>query len=319
MPCYSQQLAIPQPGKTKTGKTPYRFIGKANSWWVREHGAPTNALHLPCRKCIGCRLEKSRQWATRLMHEIPAHNQACFLTLTYDDQNLPKNGSLDKTHLRAFFNDLRSRNSYYGKEKIKYFACGEYGDQTGRPHYHAALYGSIGCEGTDDLRTEEEPSRSGALQYSHADIAATWPHGLHRISELSFESAAYVARYVLKKMSGPTSANHYGPRIPEFQTSSNGLGKSHLIDSEGQPKWLSDVYPADHVVLPGRGAFMPPPYYDRILEKVDPGLFEKVKAARKAAHETLTSEQWLEENSERHREGEVRKLVTEQTLIRGIL
>lgn len=323
MPCFSQQLAIPMPGKTKSGKTPYKFIGKANSWWVREHGAPTNALLLPCRSCIGCRLEKSRQWATRLLHETKFHEKACFLTLTYDDEHLPENRSLNPSDFTTFIKDLRARCSYYGKEKLKYFACGEYGcedpsscrnprcSHEARPHYHAILFGPIGTHDHDPERTEEEPARSGDRQWSHAQLDAVWPHGRHRFSEVTFESAAYVARYVLKKVSGITAPAHYGARLPEFQRSSHRLGRGHLEE------WANDVYPGDLIALPGRGTFMPPPYYDRILEKCDPDLFQKVKQARKDAHKKMTGSEWLEHVNRRNREGEVRTLVTKTTLIRG--
>jgi len=311
VPCYSQMLAGPIPGKTKNGKQRFQFLGKATSYRFNSN-VPKHCLLLPCRQCIGCRLEKSRQWATRLIHESAQHNNACFLTLTYDDNHVPKNGSLNRSHFTTFIKDLRARCDYYGKGKIKYFGCGEYGDQSSRPHYHAALYGPFGVYSDDPERTPEEPSRSGASQFSHVDISAVWPYGFHRFSELSFESAAYVARYVLKKVSGAPSSTHYGDRIPEFQASSNGLGRSHV------ERWTSDIYPSDQVVLPGRGEFMPPPYYDRILEKVDPALFEKVKKARSEAQEKMTDNEWLGHLTERLREGSVRQLVTDQTLIRSI-
>lgn len=315
MPCYSQQLAGPMPGRTKNGKTPYRFLGKASSW---SGPAPLKCILLPCRQCIGCRLERSRQWATRLMHEANSHEKSCFLTLTYDDNHIPSNGSLNPSHFTTFIKDLRARLDYYGKEKIKYFACGEYGDQTKRPHYHLALFGPysggpIDFSDPDNQRIEEEPARSGAPQFSHPDIAHVWPHGLHRYSELSFEAAAYVARYILKKMSGIHAPNYYGDLVPEFQRASKGLGKAHFDE------WTSDIYPADHVVLPGRGSFMPPPYYDRLLEKVDPALFQKVKTARQEAQKILTPSEWFEGVYERVLSDNVRTMVSKKTLIRGVL
>lgn len=310
MPCVSQMLAAPVPGRTLNGKARFRFLGKASSW----HGpAPTKCLLLPCRQCIGCRLERSRNWATRLMHEQQFHANSCFLTLTYDDKNIPSDQSLNPSHFTTFIKDLRARLHYYGKEKkIKYFGCGEYGDATGRPHYHLALFGPFGTTNSDPERTQEEPARSGASQFTHSDISAVWPYGLHRFSELTWESAAYVARYVLKKVSGAHAETHYSGRVPEFQRSSHGLGKAHV------GTWFSDIYPSDQVVIPGRGAFMPPPYYDRILEKIDPSLFEKVKKARAEAHEELTPDEWFTGVYERYLEGAVRTLVTEKTLIRGI-
>lgn len=316
MPCYHQQLAVRMPGRTQNGKQPLKFIGKASSYWGRYRGAPIGALLLPCRQCIGCRLERSRQWATRLVHETKFHRNSCFLTLTYDNENLPDNESLKKAHLQTFYKDLRSRLSYYGKEKIKHFSCGEYGEGQGErawnPHYHAALFGGpFSITESDDDRTQEEPSRSGGLQFSHRDIGECWPYGRHTFSELNFETAAYVARYVLKKISGPFAQAIYEGREPEFQNSSNGLGREHV------ETWKDDVYGNDKVVLPLRGEFTPPPYYDRVLEKIDPGLFEKIKKKRQEAHEEMTSSEWFEHVNRRLREGKVRTLVTEQTLIRG--
>jgi len=298
------------PGRTRNGKTPLKFMGKASSW---SGPAPLGAKLLPCRQCIGCRLEKSRDWATRLLLESQQHDKSCFLTLTYDDNHVPDNGTLVPSHLTTFFRDLRSRLNYYGKEKIKYFACGEYGDQTSRPHYHLALFGPFDTQSVDPDRSETEPARSGERQFTHSDISSVWGHGLHRYSELTFESAAYVARYVLKKITGASSEAHYSGRAPEFQRSSNGLGRSHF------ERWSEDIYPEDHVVLPGRGAFMPPPYFDRLLEKVDPGLYAKVKKAREDAQEKITPDEWFKGVYQRHLSLEVRKLVTEKTLIRGVL
>ena len=214
--------------------------------------------------------------------------------------------------------------NYYGKEKSKYFAVGEYADPNeatpfGRPHYHLALYGPLGVIGDDPERTEIEPSRSGGRQFTHTDFAACWPHGLHSYSELSFESAAYVARYCLKKITGLFAAPIYEGRTPEFQRNSNGLGKSHLFDDQGNPRWLSDVYPSDQIVLPGRGNFLPPPYFDRLLEKADPSLYLQVKKKRQEAQEALTSrEELLLAHNELSRSEQFITLVTDATLIRSI-
>lgn len=320
MPCYHQQMAVPT-GTTKKGKVKFTFKGKARRPDLRYlRFLPTTKL-LPCRTCIGCRLEKSRQWATRLMHESSSHEKACFLTLTYDDKHLPKTHSLNRTHYTTFIKDLRSRLKYHAKKedrkkiKIKYFGCGEYGTQGTRginPHYHFLVYGAFCGLGTDQGTTPERPSRSGSPQYSHPHLKAVWKKGDAYFSELTFESAAYVARYILKKVTGTYAKDHYGSLLPEFQSGSNGLGKAHV------EKWITDIYPADHVVLPGRGAFMPPPYYDRILEKVDPALYDKVKKAREAAQEDLNLDTFTEHVTDSLREETVRTLVTEATLKRSI-
>lgn len=328
MPCYRQQIALPMPGKTRNGKTPYRFIGRATqallstafSGDVRFRGFKL----MPCRQCIGCRLEKSRQWATRLMHETKFHHGSIFLTLTYDEEHYPKNRSLIRSDFTGFVKRLRSRCDYGEKGKIKVFGVGEYGCDSpkgcinpkckheARAHYHAIVYGPFSVSGPDEDRTEQEPARSGDRQFTHSDIDATWTQGMHRYSDVTFESAAYVARYHLKKISGPNAAAHYGDRIPEFVSPGKGIGRSHF------KAWKHDVYPSDSVVLPGRGAFLPPPYYDRLLEKTDPRLFESVKAKRSEAKEEIDfRHELLDAVNESVREEQVRILVTDQTLKRG--
>lgn len=294
------------PGKTRFGKARIKVMGSALSAGKQAQ------LLLPCGQCIECRLDRSRVWATRLMHEAKSHDESCFLTLTYDDEHVPKNGSLNKSHLRSFFNDLRGRLSYNGEGKIKFFAVGEYGEKSQRPHYHAIVFGqSFQRECCDHRSVEEIPSRSGGKQYSHGLLSEVWPHGLHRISEVTFESAAYVARYSLKKVTGAAAFDHYGDRLPEFLSSSNGLAK------EWFEKWKADVYPADQVVLPGRGSFMPPKYYDYLLEKSDPDLFAKVKASR-ADREKLTRENYDKLLYEKYIGNEVKKRVVKETLKREL-
>jgi hypothetical protein len=328
MPCYRPQLAIPLPGRTRNGKTPYKFIGRATDALLNTAFSGDPRLRgfkiMPCRQCIGCRLEKSRQTATRLMHETKFHPGSIFLTLTYDPEHYPKNGSLIRTDFTGFLKRLRARCDYEAKGKIKAFGVGEYGcdspkgcinpkcSHDARAHYHAILYGPYDCDSSDPLRSEEEPSRSGGRQFTHSDIADSWGLGMHRFSAVTFESAAYVARYHLKKISGPLAPSHYGDRVPEFVSFGKGIGRQHFED------WGHDIYPSDHVVLPGRGAFLPPPYYDRLLEKTDPVLYEEIKKKRQQAQEQMTHRhQLLDATNESLREEEVRIIVTEQTLKRG--
>ena len=96
-------------------------------------------LAVPCGKCIGCRIAKRKEWSLRMLHELTYHPQSSFITLTYDDYHLPSDNSLKKRHLQLFIKRLRKN---LGERRIKYFACGEYGGQTMRPHYHAILFGS---------------------------------------------------------------------------------------------------------------------------------------------------------------------------------
>lgn len=321
MACVRPMMAVRRPFKTASGKSDLRFLCSVDKFRARvskgevfPHG---QYLLLPCRQCIECRLAKSREWACRLMHQKKFHAESMFLTLTYDQDHVPKDGSLNKTDFRTFFKDLRGRFDYYGLGKLKFFGVGEYGEEKGRPHYHAIVF-------TDCIqRTERfgissaESSRSGDLQFSSGLISEVWPYGLHRFSEVTFESAAYVARYALKKVSGALKSSHYGSRSPEFQSCSNGIGKDWFKE------FKEDAFPADSVIVRRNDRMVemcPPEYYMRLLEKFDPAMFRRVKLAREESREQIDSAEWVQGIDDRVRIGEVRTLVAEATLKReGVL
>ena len=98
-----------------------------------------DGLDVPCGKCMACRMTRRKEWSLRMLHELKYHNDASFVTLTYDDNHVPDCQSLVKADLQKFFKRLRK---LIAPRKIRYFACGEYGRRTGRPHYHAILYNS---------------------------------------------------------------------------------------------------------------------------------------------------------------------------------
>lgn len=229
---------------------------------------------LPCGQCIGCRLERSRQWAIRIMHESQMHESSCFLTLTYDNDSCPRDASLNKKHFQDFMKRLRRRVG-----KVRYFHCGEYGDQYNRPHYHACIFG---YDFPDKVLWSE--SRGNSIFVSN-ELSHLWQHGFSCIGDLTFESAAYVARYCVKKVTGRNADEHYkrfdsetGEIFwvePEYVTMS-------LKPAIGQP-WLdkfgSDVFPSDSVVM--RGVEMQPPkFYFRKLEKSDPDLYARLRRRR---------------------------------------
>jgi hypothetical protein len=130
MPCYFPITAWrSKDGKNEAGKWPVVFKPTA--------GYLDKELKLPCGRCIGCRLERSRQWAVRCVHEASLHEKNCFITLTYSPENLPKDGSLDVSHFQKFMKRFRKR---FGPG-IRFFHCGEYGESLSRPHYHACIFG----------------------------------------------------------------------------------------------------------------------------------------------------------------------------------
>ncbi|QGH72127.1 MAG: replication associated protein [Microviridae sp. ctjWc39] len=229
-------------------------------------------LSLPCGRCMGCRLERSRQWAVRIMHEAQLYEDNCFITLTFDEDNLKKmcpNGSLDRKHMQNFLKRLRQK---FGDRKIRTFYCGEYGDDLGRPHYHACLFN---LDFTDKLFWK---SVNGCRYYTSKSLRDVWTFGHSVVGDLTFDSAAYVARYCTKKVTGDKALieDHYKGRLPEFCQASlkPGIG-SGWLDRFG----ASDVFPLDEVVVRGVRC-KPPRYYDKRLERDDPIAFEKLKLLR---------------------------------------
>lgn len=131
-------------------------------------------LHLPCGSCIGCRTSRARAWALRCQLELTAHENACWSTLTYEEKYKPP--TLQKLHLSAWLKRLRR----HATNRIRFFASGEYGEQTKRPHYHAILYGvSLG---------------EASL------VQQAWPFGYAQTDPLTTAAIAYVAGYVAKKI-----------------------------------------------------------------------------------------------------------------------
>lgn len=233
---------------------------------------------LPCGQCIGCRLERSRQWAIRCVHEATLHDHSSFLTLTYRPENLPPGGTLVKKDFQDFMKKLRKAVG----QKIRYFHCGEYGEQFGRPHYHAAIFGW-------DPSDKKPWKKSGDHQlYTSEFLDERWGLGRCVVGALSFDSAAYVARYITKKITGENAEAHYQGRLPEYTTMSRRPGIAHGWFE----KWKSDTYPSDTVIMRGK-EFHPPKYYDRQFELDSPEDFCKMKQKRKAA----ILEPWHPENS----------------------
>lgn len=206
------------------------------------------------------------------MHEASLHDANCVVTLTYDNAHLPVDGSLVKDEFPRFVRRLRKRGA-----KVRYFHCGEYGDDLLRPHYHACLFGH---DFPDKLPCEA--SKSGAPQFVSESLSGVWGQGIATIGELNFESAAYIARYVTKKVLGKAAAGHYS-RVdyttgevveaePEFATMSRRPG----IGAGWFERYASEVFPDDEVIVRGRPC-KPPRYYD---ERLSEGELSALKARR---------------------------------------
>jgi len=240
-------------------------------------------VSLPCGRCIGCRLERARQWAVRIMHESKMHDTNCFLTLTYDGGSLPNGdckcrkkhaaNSLCVSDLQGFFKRLRAR---LGTTRIRFFACGEYGEKMGRPHYHAIVFGwfpddAVYFKGSGELSL-----------FTSSMLSSTWGHGHALVGRVSFDSASYVANYATKKVRGVKADAYYAGKRPEFLVMSRRPG----IGSTWYEKFKSDVYPSDEVIINARPC-RPPRYYDNLFAVSNPDQMSTIKLRREQEAEKL--------------------------------
>jgi len=229
-----------------------------------KRGFGDRPLELPCGQCIDCRVERSRQWAIRCVHEAQLHKRNCFITLTYDQVNVPPDGGLVVSDFQKFAKRLRKHSGPF-----RFFHCGEYGELNKRPHYHALLFGLDFSEDRIYLKDSGE----GRL-YLSPTLDRLWGKGHSSVGDLTYESAAYVARYCVGKLTGEKGEKEYarfnsetgevwGVR-PPYVTMSRRPG----IGSEWFAKFASDVFPSDEVVHKGR-RFRPPRFYSEKLPEVE--------------------------------------------------
>lgn len=252
--------------------------------------APQPYLQVPCGGCIGCKLDRSRSWAIRAVHEASLSENHSFLTLTYDDEHLPASGSLIKSDFQKFIRSLRQKLS---PEPIRFFMCGEYGELLLRPHYHALIYGFSFPD-----KKHWSTTRHGNKLFRSTFLESTWTLGNSLIGDVTFQSAGYIARYTMKKITGAAAAAHYRgetcdaatgeiiDRLPEYNQMSlkPGLGRAWI------ERYLPDVYPGDFVVMSGK-KHKPPRYYDKFHEQHDPNAHDQVVQLRKAFAATHEADQ----------------------------
>ncbi|QXN75131.1 replication initiator protein [Microvirus mar29] len=308
MPCYYPLKGWVVGRDVATGKK----IVKVTS--ALDVGYPgCESFPVPCGNCIGCRLEYSKQWADRCMLEVQYHERACFITLTYDNDHVPRKVysssggsgplfalSLSKRDLQLFFKRLRKA---FPSCRIRYFGCGEYGPNTLRPHYHVILFG-VDFDDKEDFRpsktlnkmyTSEKlnriwsfPPRRGESYFNNSPTVA----GIATVQPVTWETCAYTARYVTKKLKGPLASFYEGHNMePPFSCMSRrpGIGRQYYDD---HPElWDNDYI---NVSTPEGGMkFRPPKYFMKLLEQDDPYSAEAMKEVRKAfaLQQSLTLEE----------------------------
>lgn len=274
-----------------SGKYKYIPVGRYSPVLLKTH---PDAIMIPCGRCDGCRADYTRTWADRMILELDHSGKGVFLTLTYDDEHLPVvyqtttgecTPTLSKRDVQLFMKRLRK--CFKGRE-IRYYICGEYGPSTGRPHYHAIIYG-LGCADFDDLAPHGINPLGQQYFVSEFLKAEIWKNGFCLLSDVSYRTCAYVARYVRKKLFEKDEMS-FESRLKEpvfsLMSRSPGIGMYYPIEHpdvyEKGKMYFSDHNGSVQVYLPA--AFL------RQLEKLDPDKYQQLKEQRRSAAEnTLLS------------------------------
>lgn len=232
-----------------------------------------NTITVACGKCIDCRLKRAREWSLRCMHEVKTSGPSSFVTLTYRDAP----ASLEYRDFQLFMHRLRKRLAGAGR----FFMCGEYGDTFGRAHFHAILFN---CVFSDRVRL---PGGKDYALYRSDLLDDLWGHGFASVGDVSLDSAGYVARYALKKITGPEAGSFYQfvtedgeiiDREPPFCQASLKPG----IGYHWFQRYHSDVFPCDFLVYRGQ-RFPVPRYYSKLMERLDAPAYEAITRVRKRA------------------------------------
>lgn len=269
-------------------------------------------IKIPCGKCIGCRLDYSRHWSIRSMHEAKMHTKNTFVTLTYNDDHIPDDWSLNKSYIQSFIKRFRKK---YG-EGIRYMLCGEYGEKNKRPHYHILFYGFD----FDDKYVWSE--RRGNLYYRSPGLEDIWrdayssdSNGFSIIGNVTFESSAYVARYVTKKILGKNNQHFYSGREPEFLLTSRrpGLGNEFFY------KYYSDMFNTGYCLIENHDKKFKAPiprYYQNLLSNFNPDFYKIYKLDKmKFLYDNLFKEN-LDKTTERLLVQEELKYIKMDKLVR---
>lgn len=246
-----------------------------------------------CGQCVPCMLEYSRDKATQIMLEKNFGYKNCqpypdgtvwMLTATYDNEHL-KTHKYARTDTGEIFEGvslnleddqkfMKLLRYYYPNMKMKRVVAGEYGSQSGRPHYHSIIYG-LPLDQTQ-FKTWNV-NKWGQRTWIYKDLNEIWGNGMVNIARVEWQNAAYVARYALKKAFKKDKAWYYAQgMLPEFIHWSNGIGRNYFL------KNIEKIYDTDTVpIVNNKGAIVKPPKsYDRMLKEIDPELYEKVKYDR---------------------------------------
>lgn len=333
MSCSHPLIGYPTGKLTVNGKPEYKIVPSSVMSNLEFMQNEKDLLLIPCGKCIDCRLDYSRRWADRMMLELQTQKKAIFLTLTYNKHTIhpatwieavpdvekyfpstpnelwsdgryfvPEFYTLSKRDLQLFMKRLRKE---FPEIKLRYYAAGEYGDKTLRPHYHLIVYGlsiddfltcSRGtfcrdCSAGDAkyllckksmVKVPAGKNELGDQYFTSPLLERIWKYGNVLFSDVSWKTCAYVARYVTKKVGGDLDVSYMVRNCEkEFSLQSRrpGIGRAYF---DQHPECLD--YDSIHLSTPDGGVKMNiPSYFLRIAELTDPEKVGIIKSARKVS------------------------------------
>lgn len=301
-----------QIGTNSSGKPNYKISGytadhveRVNGIWINAYESfvsphadriSNSFIEIPCGKCQSCRLSQAKQWSERCLLELQDHEQSYFLTLTYDDNNLPtvesydkdglviQTGNLVKSDFQKFMKKLRKHYEEKYSNKIRYFACGEYGESTQRPHFHVIMFGLK----LDDLKLYKR-NNLGQNLYTSEWLSNIWKNGYVVIGEVTEQSISYTCRYVLKKASGIDKSYYQDLNLePEFTLMSRkpGIARRYYDDNKDKIFSQDSIYVG---TKNGSKKIRPSRYYEKLYENDFPTLSAERKL-EKMADATISSE-----------------------------
>lgn len=236
-------------------------------------------MQLPCSTCLLCREEQARQQAVRIYHESLLHNESAFLTLTYNDKNLPPHSGLQYADLFKFWKRVKQQLIRKHSIKLRYYAVGEYGDKTLRPHYHACIFGHAFVHDRMILRTTPH------LLWTSPILEQAWGLGNVSVGALNFRTARYTASYVTKKLRSKQQYVRTDEQTGELIKLEQP--RSFMSRNLGKDWWIQNynyVTAHDHVVIDGRRQ-KPPRCYDKWLQQRNEIPHQMLKEERKERSE----------------------------------
>lgn len=235
------------------------------------------ALTVPCGQCMECRITQTRNWATRMVLEAKMHEENCFITLTYDEDNRPKNKSLTKDDMQKFLKRYRKKLSPL---KIRYYMTGEYGETTFREHYHLCIFGHM----PEDKKPFKK-NKHGDIIYTSEMLSKLWGKGFVTVGNFNATTAEYCAKYITKAIIGTQADQAYTitnmetgeltKRSAPFQTMSRNPG----LGTTFYKQYKDGIWTTDSIVIDGRERNVPP-FFDNLLKKEDPALLQAIKRKR---------------------------------------